>query len=92
MLVKQTAIYFFVNVFSGAFGFLNVVVFTRIFEPNAYGDYLLGLAFATLFATLLATPLKFLVLREQSRGDGTDVSQTILGALTLCWLAAPLGY
>jgi hypothetical protein len=53
-------------------------VFTRIFEPNAYGDYLLGLAFATLFATLLATPLKFLILREQSRGDGTDVSQTIL--------------
>ena len=92
MLVKQTAIYFFVNVFSAAFGFLNVVVFTRIFEPNAYGDYLLGLAFATLFATLLATPLKFLILREQSRGDGTDVSQTILGALTLCWLAAPLGY
>jgi O-antigen/teichoic acid export membrane protein len=34
MLVKQTAIYFFVNVFSAAFGFLNVVVFTRIFEPN----------------------------------------------------------
>ena len=32
------------------------------------------------------------MLREQSRGDGTDVSQTILGALTLCWLAAPLGY
>ncbi len=61
MLVKQTAIYFFVNVFSAAFGFLNVVVFTRIFEPNAYGDYLLGLAFATLFATLLATPLKFLI-------------------------------
>jgi len=92
MLVKQTAIYFFVNVFSAAFGFLNVVVFTRIFEPNAYGDYLLGLAFATLFATLLATPLKFLILSKQSRGDGTDVSPTILGALTLCWLAAPLGY
>ena len=92
MLVKQTAIYFLVNVFSAAFGFLNVVVFTRIFEPNAYGDYLLGLGFATLFATLLSTPLKFLILREQSRGDGTDVRQTILGALMLCWLGAPLGY
>jgi O-antigen/teichoic acid export membrane protein len=92
MLVKQTAIYFFVNVFSAAFGFLNVVIFTRMFEPNAYGDYLLGLGFATLFATLLSTPLKFQILQEQSRGDGTDVSPTILGALMLCWLSAPLGY
>jgi O-antigen/teichoic acid export membrane protein len=92
MLVKQTAIYFFVNVFSAVFGFLNVIVFTRIFQPTAYGDYLLGLAFATLFATLLASPLKFMILREQSRGDGTDVSQTVLGALTLCGLTAPLGY
>jgi O-antigen/teichoic acid export membrane protein len=92
MLLKQTAIYFVANVFSAAFGFLNVVVFTRIFEPDAYGDYLLGLGFATLFATLLATPLKFSILREQSRGDGTDVSHTMLAALLLCCLTAPLGY
>ncbi|MGA8169746.1 MAG: oligosaccharide flippase family protein [Methylocystis sp.] len=92
MLVKQTALYFVANIFSAVFGFLNVVVFTRIFEPHAYGDYLLGLGFATLFATLLSTPMKFSILREQARGDGTDVSQTILGALMLCCLAAPLGY
>ncbi len=92
MLVKQTAIYFVANVFSAVFGFFNVVVFTRIFEPDAYGDYLLGLGFATLLATLLATPLKFSILREQSRGDGTDVSHTMLAALLLCCLTAPLGY
>ena len=92
MLVKQTAIYFAANVFSALFGFLNVVVFTRVFDPGAYGDYLLGFGYATLFATILSTCLKFSILREQSRGDGTDIGATILAALLFGVLAAPLGY
>ena len=92
MLVKQTAIYFVANVFSALFGFLNVVVFTRVFDPGAYGDYLLGFGYATLFATIFSTCLKFSILREQSRGDGTDIGATILAALLLCIPVAPLGH
>lgn len=92
MLAKQTAIYFLANVFSAAFGLLNTVVFTRIFAVDAFGDYLLGLAFATLYATFLASAIKLSVIRDQARGDGTDVREAILAALLLCCPTAPLGY
>ncbi len=92
MLAKQTAIYFIANVFSAAFGLLNTVVFTRIFAVEAFGDYLLGLAFATLLATVLASSLKLSILREQARGDGADVREITLAALLLYCPAAPLGY
>lgn len=92
MLAKQTAIYFVANVFSAVFGLLNTMVFTRIFAVEAYGDYLLGLAFATLLATFLASALKLSILREQARGDGADVRATILAAFALYCPAAALGY
>src|SRR5665213_1449496 len=92
MLAKQTAIYFAANVFSALFGFVNVVVFTRLFAVQAYGDYVLGLGFATLFATVLSCGIKFAILRDQAKGDGTDVRGVSLAALMLCVIAAPFGY
>lgn len=92
MLAKQTVIYFIANVVSAAFGLLNTVVFTRIFAVEAFGDYLLGLAFATLLATVLASALKLSIMREQARGDGADMRATALAALLLYCPAAPLGY
>jgi O-antigen/teichoic acid export membrane protein len=92
MLAKDTAFYFLANAFSAVFGVVNVVVFTRLFVADAFGDYLLGFAFATLFATFLSSAIKLSILRDQSRGDGTDVRPPALAALLLCMLTLPLGY
>ena len=40
MLVGQTAINFAANVFSAAFGLLNVMVFTRLFAPAEFGSFI----------------------------------------------------
>jgi O-antigen/teichoic acid export membrane protein len=92
MLARHTAFYFLTNAFSAVFGLVNVVVFTRLFAAEAFGDYLLGFAFATFFATFLSSAIKLAILRDQARGDGTDVRPAALAALLLCALASPLGY
>jgi O-antigen/teichoic acid export membrane protein len=92
MLARSTLFYFLANAFSAVFGLVNVVVFTRLFAAEAYGDYLLGFAFATFFATFLSSAIKLMILREQARGDGTDVRPSALAALILCALALPPGY
>ncbi|HEY8065919.1 MAG TPA: polysaccharide biosynthesis C-terminal domain-containing protein [Methylosinus sp.] len=90
MLARQTVVYFAANVFSALFGLLNTIVFTRVFAVAAYGDYLLGFAFATLLATFLASALKLAILREQAKGDGADIRGAILAAMALLAPAAPL--
>jgi O-antigen/teichoic acid export membrane protein len=92
MLARHTAFYFLANAFSAVFGLVNVVVFTRLFAADAFGDYLLGFAFATFFATFLSSAIKLSILRDQARGDGTDVRPSALAALLLCSLALPPGY
>jgi O-antigen/teichoic acid export membrane protein len=92
MLARHTAFYFLANAFSAVFGLVNVVVFTRLFAADAFGDYLLGFAFATFFATFLSSAIKLSILRDQARGDGTDVRPPALAALLLCAPALPLGY
>jgi O-antigen/teichoic acid export membrane protein len=92
MLARNTAFYFLANAFSAVFGVVNVVVFTRLYAADAFGDYLLGFAFATFFATFLSSAIKLSILREQARGDGTDVRPPALAALLLCMSTAPLGY
>ena len=92
MLARQTVFYFVANAFSAVFGLVNVVVFTRFFTADAFGDYLLGFGFATFFATFLSSAIRLSILRDQARGDGTDVRPSALAALLLCFLLAPLGY
>ena len=58
MLARQTVFYFVANAFSAVFGLVNVVVFTRFFTADAFGDYLLGFGFATLFATFLSSAMR----------------------------------
>jgi O-antigen/teichoic acid export membrane protein len=88
MLATQTAVYFAANLFSAAFGLANTMIFTRVFAVEAYGDYLLGFAFATLLGTFLSSALKLAILREQARGE--DVRGIVLAALLLTLPAAPL--
>jgi O-antigen/teichoic acid export membrane protein len=92
MLVSQAATYFFANVFSAVLGLLNVVVFTRLFDPRDYGIYVLGMAFAIVLNTCLTSWLRLPILRENARGDGSDVRGTVFVGLVLSCVAAPLAY
>jgi O-antigen/teichoic acid export membrane protein len=91
-LAGQTAINFSANVFSAAFGLINVVVFTRLFAPGEYGTYVLGMGFAVTVSTFLSSWLRLHIIRQQSRGDGTDVRGIVLPGFLLSCLTAPLAY
>lgn len=90
--IMQAATYFFANVFSAVFGLVNVVVFTRLFDPRDYGIYVLGMAFAIVLSTGLTSWLRLPILRENARGDGSDVRGTVLVGLVLSCIVAPLAY
>jgi O-antigen/teichoic acid export membrane protein len=92
MLFGQTAINFAANVFSAAFGLINVVVFTRLFAPAEFGTYVLGLGFGTIASTFMTTWLRLPIMREQARGDGTDIRGIIVPGLLISCLSAPVTY
>jgi len=92
MLFGQTAINFAANVFSAVFGLVNVVVFTRLFAPAEFGTYVLGLGFGTIASTFMTTWLRLPIMREQARGDGTDIRGIIVPGLLISCLAAPVTF
>jgi O-antigen/teichoic acid export membrane protein len=92
MLIGQTAINFAANVFSAAFGLINVIVFTRLLAPTEFGTYVLGFGFAQITSTFMVSWLRLPIMREQARGDGTDVRGIIVPGLILSCLLAPLAY
>src|ERR1700726_5050637 len=92
MLGEQTAINFAANVFSAAFGLLNVMVFTRLFAPAEFGTYVLAAGFAVIASTFLTTWLRLPIMREQARGDGTDVRGILVPGLLISCLAAPVTF
>src|SRR6202163_4290443 len=92
MLVGQTAINFAANVISAAFGLINVVIFTRLFAPAEFGTYVLGAGFGTIASTFMTTWLRLPIMREQARGDGTDVRGIVVPGLLLSCLMAPVAY
>jgi O-antigen/teichoic acid export membrane protein len=92
MLLGQTAINFAANVFSAAFGLVNVVIFTRLFAPAEFGIYVLGAGFAAIASTFMVTWLRLPIMREQARGDGTDVRGIVVPGLLLSCATAPVAY
>ena len=92
MLVGQTAINFAANVISAAFGLINVVIFTRLFAPAEFGTYVLGLGFGTIASTFMTTWLRLPIMREQARGDGTDIRGIVVPGLLISCLLAPISY
>ena len=92
MLVGQTAVNFAANVISAAFGLINVMVFTRLFVPAEFGTYVLGAGFATIASAFMSNWLRLPIMREQARGDGTDIRGILLPGLLLSCLLAPLAY
>jgi len=92
MLLGQTATYFAANVFSAAFGLVNVMLFTRLFAPAEFGTYALGVGFAAIASTFLTTWLRLPIMRLQARGDGTDVRGILAPGLLLSCLLVPFVY
>ena len=92
MLVGQTAINFAANVASAAFGLLNVILFTRLFAPEEFGTYVLGAGFATIVASVTNNWLRLPIMREQARGDGTDIRGIIVPGFLASCLLTPLAY
>jgi len=92
MLVGQTAINFAANVASAVFGLINVVLFTRLFAPAEFGTYVLGAGFATIVGSLTINWLRLPIMREQARGDGTDIRGIVIPGLLLSALLTPFIY
>jgi O-antigen/teichoic acid export membrane protein len=92
MLVGQTAINLAANIFSAAFGLINVMIFTRLFAPAEFGTYVLGLGFGTIASTFMTTWLRLPIMREQARGDGTDIRGIVVPGLLVSCLSAPVSY
>jgi O-antigen/teichoic acid export membrane protein len=92
MLVGQTAINFAANVVSAAFGLINVILFTRLFAPDEFGTYVLGAGFAAIVGALTTNWLRLPIMREQARGDGTDIRGIIIPGFLLSSLLTPFAY
>jgi O-antigen/teichoic acid export membrane protein len=92
MLVGQTAVNFAANVISAVFGLINVMVFTRLFAPAEFGTYVLGAGFAAIATSFMSNWLRLPIMREQARGDGTDIRGILLPGLMWSCLVAPLAY
>src|SRR5215831_80485 len=92
MLIGKSAINLAGNVVSAALGLVNVVVFTRWFGPADYGVYVIGLGFASVISTLLSTWLRLPILREQARGDGTDIRAYVAIGFAASSLIAPVAF
>lgn len=91
-LISQTAINFAANAFSAVFGLLNVILFTRLLSTAEFGIYALGLGFAAIVSTVIASWVRLYIMRTEPRGDATDVRSIALPGLLLSCLIAPVTY
>lgn len=92
MLIGQASINLTANVLSALLGFASVFVFTRLFSPQEYGVYLLGLGFAAVVSVFLVGWFRNLILSGQARNDGTDVRGLVISGYLVCCLTAPAIY
>jgi O-antigen/teichoic acid export membrane protein len=92
MLIGQASINLSANIFSALLGLLSVFVFTRLFSPDDYGTYLLGVGFASVISVFLAGWFRNLILSGHARDDGTDVRGLVISGYLICCLAAPIAY
>jgi O-antigen/teichoic acid export membrane protein len=92
MLIGQTSINLSANILSALLGLLSVFIFTRLFSPDDYGIYLLGIGFASVVSTFLAGWFRNLILSGHARNDGTDVRGVVISGYFIGCLAAPAAY
>lgn len=92
MLISQAAINLTANMLSAVLGLSSVFVFTRLFTPDDYGAYLLGIGFASVVAVFLTGWFRNLILSEHSREDGTDVRGLVAQGYVIACLTAPVAF
>ncbi len=90
MMFRQISAYMIANAVSALFGFVSVVLFTRMLSPHEYGIYVVGTGVAGVISTLLFGWIKFSVLRFDSEGGSKDVRTTALFAYAGLMLLSPL--
>lgn len=92
MLIGQASINLTANVLSALLGFASVFAFTRLFSPQQYGVYLLGLGLATVVSVFLIGWFRNVILSGHARNDGTDVRGLVMSGFPISCLAAPAAY
>ncbi|QCI63702.1 lipopolysaccharide biosynthesis protein [Phreatobacter stygius] len=92
MLIRQTSTYMIAHGTSAAFGFLSVVLFTRLLTPTEYGFYVVGMSIAGIVSALLFTWVRLSVLRFQSEGGGVDIRLTALAAYVISVASTPIAF
>lgn len=92
MLIGQASINLTANILSALLGLLSVFVFTRLFSPHDYGNYLLGVGFASVISVFAAGWFRNLILSGHAKDDGTDIRGLVISGYLICCLAAPMAY
>jgi O-antigen/teichoic acid export membrane protein len=92
MLIGQASINLTANILSALLGLLSVFIFTRLFSPDDYGVYLLGIGFASVISVFLVGWFRNLILNGHARNDGTDVRGLVISGYLICCLTAPIAY
>ncbi|MET0708085.1 MAG: polysaccharide biosynthesis protein, partial [Tardiphaga sp.] len=92
MLIGQASINLTANILSALLGLLSVFIFTRLFSPDDYGVYLLGVGFASVVSVALVSWFRNLILSGHARDDGTDVRGLVISGYLILCLSAPLAY
>jgi O-antigen/teichoic acid export membrane protein len=92
MLIGQASINLSANILSALLGLLSVFIFTRLFSPDDYGVYLLGVGFASVVSVFLVGWFRNLILSGHARNDGTDVRSLVISGYLICCLTAPIAY
>jgi O-antigen/teichoic acid export membrane protein len=92
MLIGQASINLSANILSALLGLLSVSIFTRLFSPQDYGTYLLGIGFAGVVGVFLVGWFRNLILSGHARNDGTDVRGLVISGYLICCMSAPLAY
>jgi len=92
MLAGQTAINFAANAFFGGVRVAQCHRLHKAVRAAEFGTYVLGFGFATTVSAFLMSWLRLPIMREQARGDGTDVRGIILPGFLLSCLISPAAY
>ena len=81
MLIGQASINLSANILSALLGLLSVFIFTRLFSPDDYGVYLLGVGFASVVSVFLVGWFRNLILSGHARNDGTTEGDALADRL-----------
>ena len=92
MLIGQASINLTANILSALLGLLSVFIFTRLFSPDDYGVYLLGVGFASVVSVVLVSWFRNLILSGHARDDGTDVRGLVISGYLICASRPPSAY